>query len=303
MAGVREVTPALLAARWNACGKSDVLVFQGHSKQLGDVACFSNQYDQIDCPFEFELPPRVVTLDLSDAEWVTPCRSSEHAIMQCKAAAVGSRHAFDMVRTNSKPLRAKADCSHLQKLDPSLVCLVAFEAVFQKFAKSPGLRDVLLATGDRVIAEAKDPVWGNGLAKHSPDACNPSKWKGPNVLGWALMEVRTVLRRAQLDEFWSALAYYRRKDVATQHAVKHDDGFSTALAAAYESAMTKFDTLPAQFSRGATVDVVKQAIVSELERDDDFAAQLVSPDHVKQMRSFVRKKAGSAYHEWNRAHG
>ena len=57
------------------------------------------------------------------------------------------------------------------------------------------LRDVLLATGDRLIVEASpyDRIWGVGFGPGNAKE-NHRQW-GMNLLGKALMEVRTALRK------------------------------------------------------------------------------------------------------------
>lgn len=61
-----------------------------------------------------------------------------------------------------------------------------------KFSQNQQLNEYLLQTGSRVIVEASpvDNVWGIGLAQDSADANNPKLWKGLNLLGFALMQVR-----------------------------------------------------------------------------------------------------------------
>jgi len=55
----------------------------------------------------------------------------------------------------------------------------------------------LLATGTKLIAEctAGDKIWGTGVNEDDPRARQPARWNGTNVLGWALMEARTMIRR------------------------------------------------------------------------------------------------------------
>ncbi len=67
-----------------------------------------------------------------------------------------------------------------------------------KFAAHGGLRSFLLGTGDRVLVEASpvDRVWGIGLAADDEAAADPARWRGPNLLGFALMEARRRLRDA-----------------------------------------------------------------------------------------------------------
>lgn len=64
-----------------------------------------------------------------------------------------------------------------------------------KFAQNRALRDYLLDTGDRVLVEASplDSIWGIGLAASDAAALDPRSWCGLNLLGFALMEVRSRL--------------------------------------------------------------------------------------------------------------
>ena len=63
------------------------------------------------------------------------------------------------------------------------------------------LRNFLLSTGDKVLVEASpsDRIWGIGLGKNNPDALDPTKWRGQNLLGFALMNVRDSI--AFMDAF------------------------------------------------------------------------------------------------------
>ncbi|MEZ4537427.1 MAG: NADAR domain-containing protein [Cyanobacteriota/Melainabacteria group bacterium] len=42
-------------------------------------------------------------------------------------------------------------------------------------------------------ASPVDRIWGIGMAKDDPDIESPSLWRGLNLLGYALMEVRARL--------------------------------------------------------------------------------------------------------------
>lgn len=66
-----------------------------------------------------------------------------------------------------------------------------------KFMQNEELMRFLLQTRDRVLVEASpvDRIWGIGRAADDPDIEQPGKWRGENLLGWALMEVRDELRR------------------------------------------------------------------------------------------------------------
>lgn len=64
-----------------------------------------------------------------------------------------------------------------------------------KFRQHPSLGDFLAGTSRRVLVEASpiDRIWGIGLTRDDPAAANPGQWRGLNLLGFALMQVRAIL--------------------------------------------------------------------------------------------------------------
>lgn len=68
---------------------------------------------------------------------------------------------------------------------------------YLKFTQNPGLRKFLISTGESVIVETSpfDAVWGIHMGQEEEDILNPLKWRGENLLGFALMEVRDEIRR------------------------------------------------------------------------------------------------------------
>ena len=71
-----------------------------------------------------------------------------------------------------------------------------------KFSQNQKLKKFLLSTGNSILVEASpyDAIWGIQLDSNSPDTQNPMKWKGQNLLGFALMEVRDELFRVTQNE-------------------------------------------------------------------------------------------------------
>ena len=71
-----------------------------------------------------------------------------------------------------------------------------YEGCRAKFSSSADLRAQLLATENKLLAEASpyDKIWGIGLAPSDKSAENPDNWKGLNLLGKVLMKVREDLR-------------------------------------------------------------------------------------------------------------
>lgn len=69
------------------------------------------------------------------------------------------------------------------------------EGNLAKFSQSDPLREFLIGTGKRVLVEASpvDRIWGVGLAADHEHIENPLEWRGLNLLGFALMDVRAQL--------------------------------------------------------------------------------------------------------------
>ena len=74
--------------------------------------------------------------------------------------------------------------------------IVVYEGLYAKFSHNDELKRLLRATGKAVLAECavKDRIWGIGLSMSDPDRLDRRKWKGQNLLGYALMMVREKLR-------------------------------------------------------------------------------------------------------------
>jgi ribA/ribD-fused uncharacterized protein len=53
-----------------------------------------------------------------------------------------------------------------------------------------------LSTEDKVIVEASpyDKIWGIAMLESDKNSGNPLLWNGENILGFALMEVRDLLK-------------------------------------------------------------------------------------------------------------
>lgn len=73
---------------------------------------------------------------------------------------------------------------------------------YQKFSQNPHLKKFLLQTNDKILVEASpyDAIWGIKMDESDAGAHNPLKWRGQNLLGFALMEVRDALRKVYENE-------------------------------------------------------------------------------------------------------
>lgn len=74
--------------------------------------------------------------------------------------------------------------------------IVVYEGLLAKFSQNEALKEQLIATGDTILAECaiSDLVWGIGLFMKTDDKQALSKWRGKNLLGFALMRVREQLK-------------------------------------------------------------------------------------------------------------
>ncbi len=74
--------------------------------------------------------------------------------------------------------------------------IIVYQGLAEKFAQNAALRDQLLATQDHVLAECavQDKIWGIGLSMTDDRRFDMDAWRGKNLLGFALMSVRTALR-------------------------------------------------------------------------------------------------------------
>lgn len=73
---------------------------------------------------------------------------------------------------------------------------IVWYANYLKFTQHEDLRFRLLATNDKILAEASpyDLIWGIGFRATDEKALNDKNWKGKNLLGQVLMNVRSMLK-------------------------------------------------------------------------------------------------------------
>lgn len=97
------------------------------------------------------------------------------------------------------PKEQKALGRQVKGFKEDLWDLKKFEIVVQgnlyKFSQNEALKKELLATGERIIVEGSpyDSIWGVGLKWDDPKILDEKNWRGQNLLGKALMEVRRLL--------------------------------------------------------------------------------------------------------------
>lgn len=125
--------------------------------------------------------------------------TAEHVMMWRKARVCGDGATARRILSTSDPETAKALGRAVTPYDRAGWERERFGAVvaanLAKFGQHEGLRAFLLGTGDAVLVEASpvDLVWGVGLDGDDPRVTDPAQWRGRNLLGFALMQVRGSL--------------------------------------------------------------------------------------------------------------
>ncbi|MFJ4872436.1 NADAR family protein [Streptomyces sp. NPDC088757] len=128
--------------------------------------------------------------------------TAEHWMMAAKARLFGDADAERAALAARTPAEAKNAGRLVRDFDEAVWRRERFGIVVEggvhKFSSDGALRAYLLGTGGRVLVEASpvDRIWGIGLAATDPGAHDPARWRGLNLLGFALMEARDRLRSA-----------------------------------------------------------------------------------------------------------
>ena len=75
--------------------------------------------------------------------------------------------------------------------------IIVYEGLTAKFSQNEDLKAKLLETKDVILAECavRDKIWGIGLPMTDEKRFDKDKWKGQNLLGYALMLVREHLSK------------------------------------------------------------------------------------------------------------
>ncbi|MEP6804578.1 MAG: NADAR family protein, partial [Flavobacterium sp.] len=127
-------------------------------------------------------------------------KTAEHWMMAKKAELFKDDKVLEKILQAKSPAEAKKFGREVKNYNETLWLAARFDIVkegnYHKFNQNPELKEFLINTKDRVIVEASpvDAIWGIGLASDHKDIENPEKWRGLNLLGFALMEVRDELK-------------------------------------------------------------------------------------------------------------
>lgn len=128
-------------------------------------------------------------------------RTAEHWMMAEKARLFEDYECLDHILAAHSPAEAKKWGRKVRNFDEVSWTTHRYEVVKQgnlhKFSQSEDLKYFLLQTNNRILVEASphDKIWGIGLTVNSTGVSHPQNWRGLNLLGFALMEVRDLLTK------------------------------------------------------------------------------------------------------------
>lgn len=160
------------------------IFFWGHQQRkqgIIDKSCFSQWYET-----GFELDKVFYP-------------SAEHYMMAEKARLFNDDATLKKILASQHPGEAKKLGREVAAYNDTVWKQHRFDIVVRgnqaKFSQHAMLKEFLLESGTRILVEASplDKIWGIGLDEQHPDAGNPYKWRGLNLLGFALMKVRQQL--------------------------------------------------------------------------------------------------------------
>ena len=164
--------------------KLTFIPFWGHTPDPRKVnkACLSQWFD---CRFEL---------------FGEAYHTAEQYMMAQKAALFKDWATYERIMEADGPGDYKALGREVKRFDADLWDREKYRIVLMgnlaKFSQNPELLEYLFSTGDSILVEASpfDAVWGVKLGIDDPRISDPSQWQGENLLGFALMETRFLLR-------------------------------------------------------------------------------------------------------------
>ena len=181
----------------NDCNHGKVpefIPFYGHTNKRNDdrigKECLSNFY------------PATITDFYTDIQFP----SVEHYMHYHKARRYGDFAKMAEILNTDNPYKAKALGRQVANFDEKDWAYFAPSVVYlgcvMKFSQHEALLQYMVSTMGAVFVEASpnDVIWGVGLAEDNPDIQNPLLWRGHNLLGFILNNIKVnFLEQAQLQ--------------------------------------------------------------------------------------------------------
>lgn len=175
----------MIRKRYNDGEVLKFVFFWGHTEKAGYIGktCLSQWY-----PCEFEV------------EGTRYCTTEQYMMAQ-KAVLFGDQELYEKIMHAGHPREYKALGRQIRNFKQNVWEQHKYEIVLKgnvaKFSQNAELKEFLLGTGERVLVEASpyDRIWGVGIKAEDMAIQNPNNWQGQNLLGFALMEARSLIEK------------------------------------------------------------------------------------------------------------
>lgn len=173
----------MIREKFNDGEQLEFVFFWGHTAKVGEVekTCLSQWYS---CAFRVD-----------GVQYYT----AEQYMMAQKAILFGDNEIFEEIMHAYEPKQYKALGRKIRNFNQDVWDQHKYEIVLKgniaKFSQNEELKAFLLGTGECVLVEASpyDRIWGVGMKAEDTKIQNPNNWQGQNLLGFALMEARSLI--------------------------------------------------------------------------------------------------------------
>lgn len=123
-------------------------------------------------------------------------KTAEYWMMAEKAKLFNDNETYDQIIKANTPKIAKELGRIVKNFDPEIWAQHRYNIVLSgnryKFNQNENYKNILLSTGTKILVEASpyDKIWGIGLPESFKDINNPLIWRGLNLLGFVLTDLK-----------------------------------------------------------------------------------------------------------------
>ena len=184
--------------------------------------------------------------------------NSEQFMMYQKVMMFGKYELAEKIMKTGDPGKCKKLAGQkFPEFDSTIwekTCYTAVKrGVKAKFAQNDDILEVLLGTGNAILAECSpyDKKWGIGINLNNSDCRVIAKWRGRNLLGRILMKVREELRQEIMASYDGRLQYVEARDLDPIREWKMTAGELKRIPQFYNAVHAYSDTLKGTYERDA----------------------------------------------------
>jgi len=124
---------------------------------------------------------------------------AEQYMMHQKAVLFGDAEHAELILEATEPRDQKKLGRQVKNFDEKIwgenCKKIVHAGNVAKFSQNDDLKEIMFATKGTILVEAapRDRIWGIGLGKDNPKALDKRNWRGKNLLGYILTDVREEL--------------------------------------------------------------------------------------------------------------